>query len=354
MPGIVDFIAGLAQGGQNPLTGQPSTFGERLLNGVRSMDEGYQNYAQDAVKAKALRQVVAAYAQDEPDPDKAKNLVNFSHTAGLGDLEGFVQSHAAIAAARQAAAETAKTQAEATEATQRGGYFNSFAQERAQQAQDEGTVGKFLTSYFNAPPSNPDDEETDQTPMTPEERMAYATKNTPGLSSRHLPQIIDALDKWQQVQGKAGGTTQFDEDPVTGYRFASRGNTFMPSGVDQTKAPGEPVYSPDGKLFWNGKTWAPLKDLGYPEGATITSINGVNAVVDKNGRILKTVGALTTGQALDDVMKGGSGGQPAPASRPQPNAGGGAAKANELTRYTKDGRPIIYDAKTKKFLRYGD
>jgi hypothetical protein len=322
---------------------EPPTFAQRWLSGQRATAEGGRDYVADADKAKALRQVVAAYAQDEPDEDKQKQIVAASHSMGLGDLEGFVQAHASRMS-------DMKQKADIAEQWARGDYYKDFAAARQQQAQDGQTTGAFLQNYLTAP-KEVDPDTGDTTDMAPEDRLKYAAKNTPGLSGRHMPQIMDALANWNKVQAgtdpDAGVSTTFDEDPVTGNRFASRGKQIMPSGVDPSKQPTEPVYSPDGKMFWNGKQWSELKQLGFPDGATIKTINGVNAVVDGKGKILKTVGTQSAGQALADALNGGQATPPAGARPP-------AAAANEVTRFTSDGRKAIFDAKTKQFLRYAN
>jgi len=121
--------------------------------------------------------------------------------------------------------------------------------------------------------------------------------------------------------------------------------------------------------LWNGKQWTELKQLGFPDGATIKTIDGVNAVVDAKGKILKTVGPARE-SALDQLkdfvgtnappsaatpsgwdqlkayLHGGSNTNAAPAPTAPVNP------ANEVTRFSADGRAIVYDAKTKKPLRY--
>jgi hypothetical protein len=324
-------------------TNSTPTFAQRWQAGQQAGVEGSKDYLGDAAKAKALRQVVQAYAQDEPDPDKAKQIVALSHTQGLAELEGMVQAHAGRMAVQ-------KQQADIQEQLARGQYYQQFGQYRQQQAQDDQTTGQFLQNYLTAP-KDVDPDTGEDVDMAPEDRMQYAAKNTPGMSGRILPQIMTSLANWNKVMNPevTAQTTQFDEDPVSGNRFATRGGVMLPSGTDPAKIPSVPVYSPDGKMFWNGKGWAQLKDLGYPEGSTIKTVNGVNAVVDANGRILKTVGAQSAGQALADTLRGTN--APPAASAAAPSAGAGT---NEVARITKDGRKAIFNAKTKQFLRYGN
>jgi len=357
MSGIIDFIAGMAGGGQNQDTGAPTTgIGARLLNGVKAMDEGYANYAADATKAKALRQVVAAYAQDEPDPDKQKNIVNFSHTAGLGDLEGFVAGHAALQGAHKAAADIGLEQAQTQEAQARGGLYKGQEDWRQSQADSAKNVGSFLQNFMTAPKVPGDDPDDDPKDMPFNDRLNYAAQKTPNMSANDWGPVMDSLSRWQAAN-PTEKDTGFDEDPITGARFAHRGNTFMPSGYDPAKAPATPDFSPDGRFFYTKNGWKQVSDLGFPEGSTIKTVNGVNAVVGPDGRILKTVGAVSPGQALISALAGGEGMNAAPTnapppiqSQPQPQRAG----TNEIMRVTRDGKKVIYDATTKKPLRYAN
>jgi len=94
-------------------------------------------------------------------------------------------------------------------------------------------------------------------------------------------------------------------------------------------------------MFWSGKNWTPLKELGYPEGSTIKTIAGVNAVVGPTGNILKTIGTQSAGQALAEALGNKGGGAAAKTVTPDlarqylQKAGGDKAKARTLA--TQDG-----------------
>ena len=121
-------ILGMFRGGAGQINGganadQAPGIGDRLLSGLQSNQEGYENFEAQASKAKALRAVIKAYAQDEPDPDKQAAIIAQSHTAGLGELEGIVQEHA------QALAQQ-KQKADIAEQLARGKYYQAFGDAR--------------------------------------------------------------------------------------------------------------------------------------------------------------------------------------------------------------------------------
>ena len=222
--------------------------------------------------------------------------------------------------------------------------WDAQAGQRQQQVQDDQTAGAFLQNYLTAPETTTDPDGTER-PTSPQERLSMAAGKTPGMSGRILPKVMDSLAKWQAVQQKPAPTdnelsTTFSEDPTTGARFANRGKQILPAGYDPDTQKDGPVYSPDGKMFWSGKQWTPLKELGYPEGSTIKTIAGVNAVVGPTGQILKTIGTQSAGQALAEALGTGKGGAakvvtPDIAKQYLKQAGGDKVKARQLA--TQDG-----------------
>ena len=191
---VGDWTAGFGNGA-NLNNGGQGGFVNRLAAAGQSVTQGYGDYAASAQKAKALRQVVAAYAQDEPDPDKQKAVIGFAHTAGLADLEGYVQGHVAQMTAQ-------KQQADIAEQKARGGYYDAFAQQRQQQAEDDQSVGQFLHNYFTAP-KDEDGEE-----MDPTDKLNYAGSKTPNMSGRALPQALQSISAFEEMRAKANQTSK--------------------------------------------------------------------------------------------------------------------------------------------------
>lgn len=133
------------------------------------------------------------------------------------------------------------------------------------------------------------------------------------------------------VQPEAGERNiQFQEDPVSGQRFATFGNMMQPSGVNpqavQTTAP---TISPDGKFFHNGKQWVALKQIGYPEGSTIVTENGQTVVKGPDGRILTPPRSGSPFAA----MFGGAGEPETPAAAPAGAPGGAPAVITSQQQY---------------------
>lgn len=161
--------------------------------------------------------------------------------------------------------------------------------------------------------------------------------------------------------GKNGAQIAFQEDPVSGQRFATYGNQMQSSGANPSRAAaqGAPVVSPDGQFFHNGRQWVPVKQLGYPEGSKIITENGQTVVQGPDGRILTPPRGANPMAAMAAAMFGGGGApmasapaEAAPVATSRAPAENNAAQ--EVTRLTKDGRTAIFDATTKKFLRYAN
>jgi hypothetical protein len=121
--------------------------------------------------------------------------------------------------------------------------------ERDAQAKSMSDTGDFLRSYANDLPQGTED--------TPQNRLANALHSLrPGADiGRVFPQAMNSLEKFATIGANANNATAFDEDPVTGRRFARLGKTIQASGVDTSKASppdAPPGYSTvaDGKGGW--------------------------------------------------------------------------------------------------------
>ena len=116
---------------------------------------------------------------------------------------------------------------------------------------------------------------------------------------------------------------QFQEDPVSGQRFATFGNMMQPSGTNPTRIAAEsaPTVSPDGKFFHDGKKWVAVKQLGYPEGSTIVTENGQTVVKGPDGRLLTPP---RSGNPLAALFGGSAPASDGPAAA-SPQKGGGPA-----------------------------
>ena len=302
MPGIIDFIAGLAQGGNNPTTGQPNTTGERLMNGVKAGDEGFfkenNDYQADASKAKALRQVVTAYAQDEPDPDKQQNVVNFAHTASLGDLEGYVQGHVnKMTAAKQAA--------DIQEQQGRGEYYKSFAGLKDQMAQNDKAGGAFMSDFMTTP-DYPDPDTGEERPPTMDERMKYAGSRNTSLGISNLGTVMDSMARYRQAE-TAQSTAAVKNDLATKPEELQTMEDAGGNKYDVIINPrtGKPTLMPQ-------KTNGPIPDPpeGNPGKGMQWEWQGT-----KLGYIPKPIPKEGAGEVFKDIMVGG-GATNAPAATP--------------------------------------
>lgn len=287
------------------------TIGEGLAQAGSSIGGGFNNYQAGIAKAQALRQVVKAYAPEGEAGDAMRHL---AATGSLGDLQGAVQSFAVQNEQQDRAQKLKLMQAQIDD-------YNAQKAQREQGVQDDLVAGRFLQNYLAAPAP---------VENTPDARLAYAAANTPGMSGRALPKIMDSLARWQNVTAKTqeeiDSTPSAMTMPDGGVVYYQKGtkNPLVVSPVSKANAYEEqqdkgPVYSPDGRMFWSKDHWAPLRDLGFPEGSTIKTVNGVNVVMGPNGQLLKTVGTPSAGQALIDAL--GANGTPAPATKPSAPAG---------------------------------
>ena len=281
------------------------TVGQGIAQGAQNFAQGLDQYFAGAAKAKALRTTISAYAGDD---DQGKAVSAWAHTASLPELEGYMQG------------QVQKQQKQLMMARLQD--YNAQAQERQAQVTAGQQAGQILKRYgeltANTPAQpgvNVGDEEGDtpqDTPgMEPSAALHRALSEMPANfdAGRAVPKVLDSLARWNQVAGKQeqaddstptsmtmpdGGVVYYQpktKNPIT-VSPISKANAF-----DAQKEEG-PVYSPDGKMFWSGKGWSPLKDMGYPEGSTVKTINGVNAVVGPSGQILKTIGPQSAWHAL--------------------------------------------------------
>lgn len=255
--GLNNTVLGMINGGYGQIAGgdqadQAPSIGQRLLSGLQSRQEGYEQFSADAAKAKALRAVIKSYAADETDPDKQKAIIDQTHTAGLGELEGIVQGHV------QALSDQ-KTKADINETILRGKQYQAFADARDQQVKDSQTTGQFMQNYLTAPKET-DPDTGEETDLDPEERLKYAAKNTPGLSGRHFPAILDSLANWEKVQQGADAAGTPTQPSVT----------MLPVGK-----PGDPAYH-EIPVLSRGKGWTQI-DPGYGAGVRADAATSLEA-----------------------------------------------------------------------------
>jgi hypothetical protein len=139
-------------------------------------------------------------------------------------------------------------------------------------------------------------------------------------------------------------TTDFQEDPVTGARFASRGKMMVPSGFNPAKAAPQftPQHDDDGNLVG----WSNTDARGH---STFTPYKGggLKAATDDSGNPIPNVYVTPQGQVKDlrtVMQKSGLGGAGGANSKPldrataaayYKQAGGDVAKAQAMAK--KDG-----------------
>jgi hypothetical protein len=294
-----------------------------------------EKWGEHAAKAKALRNVVKAYAGDD---DTGKALVARADTMSLPELEGYVQGQAAQQQMKLMQARLAD--------------YAAQTEYRKQQVADEQSAGAFLQNYLNAPAPVAD---------TAQARMGYAAANTPNMSGRVLPKVLDSLARWQQVANPDGAEVAPKETVVAGKKVIFNPRTGNFQTVDDSLDP-QPVQDEDGNLYGhqvpNGKggfkfvpvKTAPTPRPTIPAGAKPVQVNGVDYFQDEGGNLYKAptpAGARPTAAgSLLGYLRGGTTNAAPATAKPAP--------VQEVTRVTKDGRKAIFDANTKQFLRYAN
>ena len=224
---------------------------------------------------------------------------------GLDQLKGLLDAHTLQSNMQMVTAKMADYRAQALERQQRaaddvgiGAAVNRFGQVMSQR----GVRG------YNTDLTGEGESDDSQPPATFQDAMAAALQ-TPGLSGRAVPRLIDSLSKYGEAADGGGTVTEpgpypglslirsrsgrggvhvvtdpalsgnsqedltahFEQDPVTGARFYRSGRTSMSSGFDPAAAAAEtqmiPQHDDTGKVVgWsqvgpNGRaTWVANKN----------------------------------------------------------------------------------------------
>ena len=274
---LASFIAGVANGGAD--TAAPGTspgIGQRLSAGVLSATEGYDRFVEQQNRLNAAGKAGQFYFKANPEalqelgvtPEETQNF-------GAKDWSALANSHIQRQSDKMALARIAE--------------YGAIADQRKQQVQDDQTAGQFLQNYLTAPSPVAD---------TPAARMNYAATNTPGMSGRVLPKIMDSLAKWQAASEPVNAEVAPKETTVAGRKTIYNPRTGNFQIVDDSLEP-QPVLDEDGVLLGHN---VPTGKGGFrfervpkasavrptiPAGAKPVQVNGVDYFQDEDGNLYK-------------------------------------------------------------------
>lgn len=229
-------------------------------------------------KTKALRQVVKAYA---PEGDAGDMVSDWADSAGLGELQGYVQGKQAISAQQEA-------QARIQETLQRGQYYTDVGAARQQAAQDANTDASALSNYastLDQTVNNPDPNDPAQVQFAAGIPQAvklqlHAAAATGKTNPRTAAVMFKNIQSYFQPQGGPADNTPPVQTMIGAvpYVWKPGSKEFQPRadyGLDQrqqnalelvnakTKPDREPGTGPqmsnDGKFYWDvdRQAWKP-------------------------------------------------------------------------------------------------
>lgn len=303
----------------------------------QNIAEGIEGMTKRLRQTKAMRTM--AVDGMGMDPDKVDNMTP-------EQIQGIMQGMAVKNAQKEAAARVEMEQAHAQ-------YFKRFNLK----ADAEGRFSDEVNQYMQPQPP---------APMAPGDQGPQQPAQMPNLDPQTLMRLeakagtLDpdkAMQYMKQLQGGATQTpTMFDEDPVTGSRFARHNGSIMPSGMDPKMiAASGPQTSADDNFYFDGKKWNTLKNKEMTDADKAKLMASRESEIDKlviakqtskangtlapedleeiNGRIARHTKAI---EALDTATPG----QPAAAKQMTPDlakqylqkAGGDKNKARGLAK----------------------
>lgn len=231
---------------------------------------------------------------------------------GLPDLTGEDMAHAesVLGAKRKMEMDQFKQRSEAfnvemDQLKQRSEAFNAQQQDYSRNQMNVAGLNRDLGSLMTLDPQSP---ELGNFYENPEQYPNGRPSRTPGLmevfaaASRHgqalnpqLDNILTSLTRAQPQQGKALG---FGEDPVSGQRFVTHGNSVLPSGRNPSKQDTEAqqLFDADGNLIGHnvptGKGNFTFRAVKQPSDGALKAVidpNTGNPVLgfgmDANGRV---------------------------------------------------------------------
>ena len=216
---------------------------QSLYAGASGFGKNLGNFIGDYIdrgrKSKALDGLLSAYAPQ--DSEEGKQLKSALPGMSLEEKQGLVQAHAVKDYQAQQARADRLSEAQI-------GAYRGQEEERKARAEQDRAQGALPGEWMKAAaePSNYVEENAAPRGMNMASYVEAAGRSGARLDPRMISEYMD--------QGKGGGTLAFDEDPVSGNRYARYRNTVLPSGVNPAKmsADAEAVLDPEGNTLGYG------------------------------------------------------------------------------------------------------
>lgn len=290
---------------------------QSLYAGASGFGKNLGNFIGDYIdrgrKSKALDGLLSAYSP--ADSEEGKQLKSALPGMSLEEKQGLVQAHAVKDyQAREARADRLSE-------AQIGAYRGQEEWRKAQ-AEEDRAQGALPGEWMKAAGEPSNYVEQDAAPRG--FNMASYVDAAGRAGARLDPRTIsDYMD-----QQKGGGTLAFDEDPVSGNRYARFRNTVLPSGVNPGKmsADAEAVLDPEGNILGYG-----LRDpkgrltMMRRETGGITDKDELTSLVRQYGDTYEPTKKAALGLQIENLRNkrkggggsgaggsGGGGGNPAP------------------------------------------
>jgi len=274
------------------------------------------DYIDRGRKSKGLDAVLTAYMPE--GSEEAKALKSALPGMSLEEKQGMVQARAVMVYQAREARYNRLSDAQI-------GAYSGQEEERKARAEQDRAQGALPGEWMKAAaePSNYVEQDAAPRGMNMASYVEAAGRAGARLDPRMISEYMD--------QGKGGGTLAFDEDPVSGNRYARFRNTVLPSGVNPAKmsADAEAVLDPEGNILGYG-----LRD---PKGRLTMMRGEQGGITDKD--LLSSLTRLQAAEvrpdvkaslqrSIDDLLNkrhgggGGAGGNPAPAADTAPQSFG--------------------------------
>lgn len=278
--------------------------GRGISGGLKSLGEGIaranEKKKQESQLATTLRKKLSIL---QPERKEEFNAM------GLGDLAGEDIGHAEkVLDARRAKQE------------QREDLMMALTQQKLAAAKAAPAIFARLAESGQAPGSLPFDiapEEFDRrtAPMDALSLMEAIAKSGAPIDLREAGGLMEALERMRQSSG-TDGPLSFDEDPVSGSRFARSGKSVLPSGVNPAKLPANPDGASERTLSdgtvqsWNGTRWVNASRAPRVSPDFTKSLGELSMGIDdpKNGQRVRTgikamIDSAHTLKQLDDGQR---------------------------------------------------
>jgi len=303
--------------------------------------------------------------EDKQRARKFKALVDYADTTGImskdkamtmsvDSLEGAVQGYAA----KQKFDADALRLKQAQQADADRAALINFARDYA--TGDRGAVANALAQFGTAAAQGnlgalPDSVGAFTDATAPANRLNFALAQNPAAFAS--PQFDNSLSALQRYGGATGEPLQTQDVPGTDMTavWTGKNGPQLVYKRGSNDAGLVPQHDEDGNLMG----WSMTDPRGHARFYPFKGDEKVRAATDDNGNVIpgyyitregKTMNTQTLMEKNGFTVKRKDDGTWTLEPMQRPESG----KANEVIRFTKDGKRAVFDANTKKFIRYAN